>query len=198
MFRGAPGSRRMTERSFGGSRQVLRASWAISGETQQPTQGLCAPPRLLHLRLRGWPPLGQPHPLGLGGKAPGGETLALAAAPPLAGPICLGRRPLGGTLGAPPPLSPPYIKRGRGRAATQVRASALPSLSHEYLRLFRSAWRSPAGIPPPPSPPRRRAAGFLRQLLLPPCWIKKEETSPSCTCVERGGTVRSVLGSSAI
>ena len=42
-------------------------------------------------------------------------------------------------------------------------------------------------------PPRRRAAGILPQLLLSPCWIKKEETSPGCTCVERGGAVRSAL-----
>ena len=38
----------------------------------------------------------------------------------------------------------------------------------------------------------------LHQLLLPPCWIKKEETSPLRTCVERGGAVRSALGSSVI
>ena len=42
-------------------------------------------------------------------------------------------------------------------------------------------------------PPRRRAGGVLPQLLLSPCWIKKEETSPGCTCVERGGDVRSTL-----
>ena len=34
----------------------------------------------------------------------------------------------------------------------------------------------------------------LHQLLLPPCWIKKEETSLLRTCVERGGAVRSALG----
>ena len=33
----------------------------------------------------------------------------------------------------------------------------------------------------------------LHQPLLPPCWIKKEETSPGCTCVERGGVVHSAL-----
>ena len=38
----------------------------------------------------------------------------------------------------------------------------------------------------------------LHQLILPPCWIKKEETSPDCTCVERGGAVRSALGSPVI
>ena len=39
----------------------------------------------------------------------------------------------------------------------------------------------------------RRAAGALPQLLLSPCWIKKEETSLGCTCVERRGAVRSAL-----
>ena len=29
----------------------------------------------------------------------------------------------------------------------------------------------------------------LPQPLPPPCWIKVQETSPGCTCVERGGTV---------
>ena len=40
-----------------------------------------------------------------------------------------------------------------------------------------------------PSTPRRRAAGVLPQPLPPPCWIKVRETSPGCTCVERGGAV---------
>ena len=34
----------------------------------------------------------------------------------------------------------------------------------------------------------------LHQPLLPPFWIKKEETSLHRTCVERGGAVRSALG----
>ena len=34
----------------------------------------------------------------------------------------------------------------------------------------------------------------LHQPLLPPCWIKKEETSLLRTCVERGGAIRSALG----
>ena len=33
----------------------------------------------------------------------------------------------------------------------------------------------------------------LPQPLLPPCWIKKEETWLFRTCVERGGAVRSAL-----
>ena len=58
--------------------------------------------------------------------------------------------------------------------------------------LLNSAWRSPAGEMQAP-PPRRRAAGALPQILLSPCWIKKEQTSPGCTCVERGGAVHSAL-----
>ena len=54
------------------------------------------------------------------------------------------------------------------------------------------AWRSPPRVLLHP-PPHRHAAGDLPQLLLSPCWIKKEETSPGCTCVERGGAVRSAL-----
>ena len=65
-------------------------------------------------------------------------------------------------------------------------------LPPQHLLLHSSAWRSPAGELQAP-PPRRRAAGALPQLLLSPCWIKKEETSPGCTCVERGGAVRSAL-----
>ena len=41
---------------------------------------------------------------------------------------------------------------------------------------------------------RRAAAGAISlNLSSLPCWIKKEETSPGCTCVEREGVVRSTL-----
>src|SRR4051812_33560327 len=40
--------------------------------------------------------------------------------------------------------------------------------------------------------------GVFLNLSLSPCWIKAWETSPGCTCVERGGAVRSALGSSVI
>ena len=58
--------------------------------------------------------------------------------------------------------------------------------------LLNSAWRTPARELQAP-PPRHRAAGAPPQLLLSHCWIKKEETSLGCTCVERGGAVRSTL-----
>ena len=99
----------------------------------------------------------------------------MAAAPPLGNP----RAP-------PPPPFPLYIVRERGQPHPSPSAAlSLP----EHLLLLRSAWRSPAGEPRAPSPPCRRAVGVFPQLLLSPCWIKKEETSPGCTCVERGGTV---------
>ena len=86
----------------------------------------------------------------------------------------------------PPPL---YIVGMRMGASPFPWRSPLPP---QYLLLLCSAWRSPAGIPQAP-PPRRCAAGSLPQLLLSACWIKKEETSLGCTCVEHGGAVRSAL-----
>ena len=40
--------------------------------------------------------------------------------------------------------------------------------------------------------------GVFPNLSLSPCWIKAWETSPGCTCVERGGAVHSALRSSVI
>ena len=40
--------------------------------------------------------------------------------------------------------------------------------------------------------------GVFPNLSLSPFWIKAWETSPGCTCVERGGAVRSALGSPVI
>ena len=40
--------------------------------------------------------------------------------------------------------------------------------------------------------------GVFLNLSLSPCWIKAWETSPGYTCVERGGAVRSALGSPVI
>ena len=73
---------------------------------------------------------------------------------------------------------------------------------HEMISLLAQPYPSPSSSPAvlgealrdchaPPPPPRRRAAAgrSLPNLSLSPCWIKAWETSPGCTCVERGGTV---------
>ena len=74
-----------------------------------------------------------------------------------------------------------------------------------HMRLSFS-WRSPTALPPPLprclAKPCRIATllhhhhavmllldGVIANLSLSPCWIKASETSPGCTCVERGGTV---------
>ena len=98
---------------------------------------------------------------------------------------------LGETLGhLPVSLAPIYSGAVGGQPHPSLGA-ALSLLQH--LLLLRSAWQSPAGEPRAPPPPCRRAAKALPQLLLSPCCIKKEETSPGCTCVEHGGAVRSAL-----
>ena len=92
--------------------------------------------------------------------------------------------------GAALPL--PYIYWGFGAAI------------HTRTSLFR---RSPTPLPPPPLPrclakPCGIATllhhhhavvllldGVFPNLSLSPCWIKAWETSPGCTCVERGGAV---------
>ena len=84
----------------------------------------------------------------------------------------------------PAPSTPIYSGEAHG-SYTRSSGTTLPLF---LLLLSHGAWRSPAGELQAP-PPCRRAAGDLPQLLLSPCWIKKEETSPGCTCVERGGTV---------
>ena len=102
--------------------------------------------------------------------------------------------PLGvGTLKGEHPLPLPYI---------YLRYLGLQT--HEMVSLFR---RSPTPLPPPPLPrclakPCGIATllhhhhavvllldGVFPNLSLSPCWIKAWETSPGCTCVERGGTV---------
>src|SRR3954465_8820180 len=124
------------------------------------------------------------------------------------------------------PLWPPP-QMGSGAAATPgegtLGAGAAPPLplyilevwAAQYTGVLTSRWRSPASLP---SPLLRCLAklcriatllhhhhavvllldGVFLNLSLSPCWIKAWETSPGCTCVERGGAVRSALGSSVI
>ena len=101
----------------------------------------------------------------------------------------LGVETLGGGAALPLPI---YIVEAKGQPNTRSSSPVGVALPLSLL-VSRSAWRSPAQIPRAPPPPCRRVVGVLPQLLLSPCWIKKEETSPGCTCVECGGAVRSAL-----
>ena len=80
---------------------------------------------------------------------------------------------------------------------------------------FFSCWRSPTSLSPHISRSLAKPCwtttllhhhhavvllldGVFLNLSLSPCWIKAWETSPGCTCVERGGAIRSALGSPVI
>ena len=125
---------------------------------------------------------------------------------PMGLPLRLGLETLG--VGAPhlawgalhPPWPPPPLEIPSPRAGTPLGAVYIVGGG-------RAAVPKPLA---PPSPSRLRLAKpcrdpryfhhhavvllDLHQPLLPPCWIKKEETSLLRTCVERGGAVRSALG----
>lgn len=124
-------------------------------------------------------------------------------------PLRLGLETLG-VGGAPPDLGggefPPL---GRRPHRWDPKAGAPPGGLYkggEGGLLYPSPWRLPLPPVTPLSPacaPCRDPRYFhhhavvlldLHQPLLPPCWIKKEETSLLRTCVERGGAVRSALG----
>ena len=99
-------------------------------------------------------------------------------------------------LGPAPPLALLYIV---GRWRTSYLCLWCLPLPLQHILLLHRAWRSPAGV----LQLHHHHAVVL--LLEPssstspsPCWIKKEETSLLRTCVERGGAVRSALGSSVI
>ena len=134
--------------------------------------GWCAPP---------WAPLR----LGLETLGQGGAPLALGGkSPPLAAtPIQMG------SLTAPP-LPGGLYKRGEGGQQHLSLGRLPPPLLHLSLS-------QKLGEALPESRYIHHHAVVLLDLhqpLLPPCWIKKEETSLHRTCVERGGAVRSALG----
>ena len=139
----------------------------------------------------GWAPspLG-PMRLGLGG--------TLGGAPPWLGAKCppLGRPPRSHLEGpAPFPLLP--INRGvRGGLQDHIQGAAPPLPNTSPPRVLGEAL--PENCHSTTTTPLCCCWSLLPQPLPPPCWIRAWETSPLRTCVERGGAVRSVLGSLVI
>src|SRR4051812_49830202 len=116
-----------------------------------------------------------------------------------------------------PPLAAPFLG-GRGKGCASPSPLALYIVGKRRSKNESKPWRLPLSpvthLPPLPrclAKPCRIATllhhhhavvllldGVFLNLSLSPCWIKAWETSLGCTCVERGGAVRSALGSSVI
>ena len=174
-----------------------------------------------HRRGSGGPPGGSTCPGGPYGLLVEGNQPLVGWAPTPLGPMRLGfggnpkgggRPPcLGGKL--PPPLLPPpsrsHLEGPAPFPLLPINRGVRGGLEHHIQG---------AGPPLPDTSPPPRVLGkalpenchsttttpscccwsLLPQPLPPPCWIKAWETSPLRTCVERGGAVRSALGSSVI
>jgi hypothetical protein len=100
------------------------------------------------------------------------------------------RHPLG-----PASSFPSFIYGGGRPNSTHQLFQAVcgaPSIVYTFGQIFGDLRRSPAEITSPSPSPRRRADGthLLPQRL---AGSRRRGTSPSCTCVELGGAVRSVL-----
>ena len=150
----------------------------LTWEGSQPIVGWCAP--------LGPPPAPRVETLGVGGRPTwlGGHSTPLAAAPP----------PWEIDLPGPAPPLGAYIKEGEGgQLHPEVLAPPSPLLHLSLSQKLGEALLEPCCI-------HHHAVVLLdlHQPLLPPCWIKKEDTSLLRTCVERGGAVRSTLGSPVI
>ena len=149
-----------------------RGPWAEVGGNQ-PLVGWCAPlgpppaPRVGNPRVGGHPTClgGQATPLG---RHPPSDGISRGPAPPRA-PINSGGREGSSTTAPGASLSPCNTSPSR-------RSSAKPCRDPRYIHHHAVVLLD------------------LHQPLLPPCWIKKEETSLLRTCVERGGAVCSALG----
>ena len=111
----------------------------------------------------------------------------------------LGRRPPRRLhlLGPAPPLGPPIYSGGDGGLLTFAFGASL-SLSNTSSSSIELGEALPEYCSSITTTPSCCCWSHLPQPLLPPCWIKKEETWLFRTCVERGGAVRSVLGSPVI
>jgi len=152
--------------------------WALLGHTGNRGaghKGCCAPPLAGPNWTRGW-----------GGATP----LFPSPSSPLPSP--LGGLLLGVGLASSSSLL--YIRR-RGtpwRHNCPIAVCGAPISVFHLGHIFGELRRSPAGITSPSPSPRRRADGTH---LLPRrlAGSRRRGTSPSCTCVELGGAVRSVL-----
>ena len=129
----------------------------------------------------------------MGGNPRGGAPLAWGASP-----LPLDRRPpsrfhLEGT----PPFTLLPINRGvEGGVQHHIQGEAppLPNTSPPPQVLGEALPENCHSITTMPS---CCCWSLLPQPLPPPCWIKARETSPGCTCVERGGAVVRRLDRSA-
>ena len=130
------------------------------GARNQPLVGWCAPP-------------GPPHAPRVGNPRGGGAPLALGGKPPL------GRRPPSRShLEGPAPLAPSPINRGvRGGLQHTTKAQPLPSPTPLLLR-HELGEALPEYCFSTNTTPSCCRWSCLPQPLLPPCWIKTEETSP--------------------
>ena len=185
--------------------------WEVQFQSPEQFRGLSVLYRD-HRKVSGGPPGGATCPGGLNGLNKGGNQPIVGWCAPPRGPRSLGHQTLGfgGSpppnlggkpppfpLGAPPPsrsnlegLAPfPFHPINRGEEGGQqhhIQGAALP-LSHissssvelgEALQENHELHHHAVVLPE-----------FFPNFSSPPCWIKKEETSPRYTCVERGGTV---------
>ena len=99
-------------------------------------------------------------------------------------------------LGPAPPLGPPIYSGEGGLFIHAFGCLPLPpNSSSSFIVLGEALPEYCSSIITTPS---CCCWSHLPQPLLSPCWIKKVETWLFRTCVERGGAVRSVLGSSVI
>ena len=133
----------------------------------------------------GWAPIPpRAHTPRVGGNPKAGRPPCLRGKPPPPWPP-----PLRSHLEGPAPFPLLPINRGvRGGLQHHIQGAAppLPNTSPPPRVLGEAL---PENCHSTTTTPSCCCWSLLPQPLPPPCWIKAQETSPGCTCVERGGTV---------